>query len=244
MPGACRRTPTPTTARSSTRSDVPGYPVSYRCHSSTRPLHHRIKVSIEHGHANHLSDDWAATAYWYQTLPCPGRKSFRLVNASPLGQQRSPPKTQDQHRRHRRRGRPICGSATPADTTSTGPASASEPPTARPGHEPSPKPTQSRPATFGGGTSDRHHRLDCTRRRAAPSPDSLHRRRRLDQRPLRDHLGEGPLPPVLPSRTRPGRLGPALPLGSRRIDSTSSTGRSSRSRWYRGPSRSDAGQAA
>ena len=24
---------------------------------------------MEHGHANHLADDWAATAYWYQTLP-------------------------------------------------------------------------------------------------------------------------------------------------------------------------------
>jgi hypothetical protein len=31
----------------------------------------RIKVTIEHGHANHLSDDWAATAYWYQSLPSP-----------------------------------------------------------------------------------------------------------------------------------------------------------------------------
>ena len=31
----------------------------------------RIKVTIEHGHANHLSDDWASTAYWYQTLPSP-----------------------------------------------------------------------------------------------------------------------------------------------------------------------------
>ena len=25
-----------------------------------------------HGHANHLSDDWASTAYWYQTLPSEG----------------------------------------------------------------------------------------------------------------------------------------------------------------------------
>ena len=24
---------------------------------------------MEHGHANHLSDDWSSTAYWYQTLP-------------------------------------------------------------------------------------------------------------------------------------------------------------------------------
>ncbi len=28
-----------------------------------------IKVTIEHGHANHRSDDWSATAYWYQTEP-------------------------------------------------------------------------------------------------------------------------------------------------------------------------------
>jgi hypothetical protein len=28
-----------------------------------------LKVTMEHGHANHLSDDWASTAYWYQTLP-------------------------------------------------------------------------------------------------------------------------------------------------------------------------------
>ena len=24
---------------------------------------------MEHGHGNHLSDDWASTAYWYQALP-------------------------------------------------------------------------------------------------------------------------------------------------------------------------------
>jgi len=28
-----------------------------------------IRVSIEHGHANHRSDDYSSTAYWYQTLP-------------------------------------------------------------------------------------------------------------------------------------------------------------------------------
>jgi hypothetical protein len=28
-------------------------------------------VTIEHGHANHLADDWASTAYWYQLLPSP-----------------------------------------------------------------------------------------------------------------------------------------------------------------------------
>lgn len=53
-------------------SDVPGYSVTYRFHI-VDPVRFssRIKVSIEHGHANHLSDDWAATAYWYQTLPSP-----------------------------------------------------------------------------------------------------------------------------------------------------------------------------
>lgn len=49
---------------------VPGYQVSYRFHI-TDPVHFdkHIKVTMEHGHANHLSDDWASTAYWYQTLP-------------------------------------------------------------------------------------------------------------------------------------------------------------------------------
>ena len=53
-------------------SQMPGYQVSYRFHL-TDPVHFskRIKVTIEHGHGNHLSDDWASTAYWYQTLPSP-----------------------------------------------------------------------------------------------------------------------------------------------------------------------------
>lgn len=51
-------------------SAVPGYPVSYRFHLVDPVRFERsIRVSIEHGHANHLSDDWASTAYWYQTLP-------------------------------------------------------------------------------------------------------------------------------------------------------------------------------
>lgn len=47
--------------------DVPGYAVSYRFHV-VDPIrfNERIRVTIEHGHANHLSDDWASTAYWYQ----------------------------------------------------------------------------------------------------------------------------------------------------------------------------------
>ncbi|OJV83353.1 MAG: hypothetical protein BGO37_08695 [Cellulomonas sp. 73-92] len=50
--------------------DVPGFHHSYRFHM-VDPIRFttRIKVSFEHGHANHLSDDWASVAYWYQTLP-------------------------------------------------------------------------------------------------------------------------------------------------------------------------------
>ena len=35
---------------------------------------------MEHGHANHLADDWSSTAYWYQTLPSP------QINIAPLNQ--------------------------------------------------------------------------------------------------------------------------------------------------------------
>lgn len=53
-------------------SDMPGYQVSYRFHlPDPVRFSKEIKVTIEHGHANHLSDDWASTAYWYQTLPSP-----------------------------------------------------------------------------------------------------------------------------------------------------------------------------
>jgi len=50
--------------------DMPGYQVSYRFHL-VDPVHfsRSIRVTMEHGHANQLSDDWASTAYWYQTLP-------------------------------------------------------------------------------------------------------------------------------------------------------------------------------
>jgi hypothetical protein len=50
--------------------DVPGYAVSYRFHV-VDPIRfrERIRVTIEHGHANHLADDWASTAYWYQMAP-------------------------------------------------------------------------------------------------------------------------------------------------------------------------------
>ena len=50
--------------------DTDGFHVSYRFHI-TDPVRFekRLRVTIEHGHANHLSDDWSSTAYWYQTLP-------------------------------------------------------------------------------------------------------------------------------------------------------------------------------
>lgn len=52
--------------------DVPGLQVSYRFHL-TDPIRFRrsILVSMERGHANHLADDWSATAYWYQRPPSP-----------------------------------------------------------------------------------------------------------------------------------------------------------------------------
>ncbi len=42
----------------------------YRFHIDD-PIRFRrsIKVTIEHGHNNHRSDDWSSTAYWYQTEP-------------------------------------------------------------------------------------------------------------------------------------------------------------------------------
>lgn len=51
-------------------SDMPGYQVSYRFHI-TDPVrfNQSLKVTMEHGHANHLADDWSSTAYWYQTQP-------------------------------------------------------------------------------------------------------------------------------------------------------------------------------
>ena len=48
--------------------DTDGFQVSYRFHI-TDPVRFEksLRVTIEHGHANHLSDDWSSTAYWYQT---------------------------------------------------------------------------------------------------------------------------------------------------------------------------------
>lgn len=60
-------------------SETHGCQVSYRFHI-TDPIYFKkhIKVTMEHGHANHLSDDWASTVYWYQTWP------FNGVTIQPL----------------------------------------------------------------------------------------------------------------------------------------------------------------
>jgi Protein of unknown function (DUF2961) len=64
--------------------DMPGYSVAYRLHIPD-PIHfaERIRVSIEHGHGNHLSDDWASTAYWYQRLPSPPASILPLAARLP-----------------------------------------------------------------------------------------------------------------------------------------------------------------
>jgi hypothetical protein len=51
---------------------IPGYAVGYRFHVAD-PVRFasRIRVTLEHGHANHLADDYASTAYWYQLPPGP-----------------------------------------------------------------------------------------------------------------------------------------------------------------------------
>ena len=50
--------------------DTDDFQVSYRFHiSDPVRFEKQLKVTIEHGHANHLSDDWSSTAYWYQLLP-------------------------------------------------------------------------------------------------------------------------------------------------------------------------------
>jgi hypothetical protein len=72
--------------------DVLGYQVSYRFHL-TDPIRfeERIKVTMEHGHANHLADDWSSTAYWYQTLPSP-RLDILPVQARLPRRPESPPR--------------------------------------------------------------------------------------------------------------------------------------------------------
>ena len=51
--------------------DTKGYQVSYRFHL-TDPIHFKkhIQISMEHGHANHLSDDWSCdSVLGYQAAP-------------------------------------------------------------------------------------------------------------------------------------------------------------------------------
>jgi hypothetical protein len=50
--------------------DWEGRYTAYRYHIPD-PVHfqERIRVTIEHGHANGRSDDYSSTAYWYQTEP-------------------------------------------------------------------------------------------------------------------------------------------------------------------------------
>jgi hypothetical protein len=65
-------------------SIIPGYQVSYRFHL-VDPIHFstRIAVTFEHGHANHLADDWSSTAYWYQTLPSPVKGILAVAERLP-----------------------------------------------------------------------------------------------------------------------------------------------------------------
>jgi hypothetical protein len=52
----------------------------YRYHVIDPVMFHRfIKVTIEHGHNNHRSDDISSTAYWYQSEP---HKAFRKLPAT------------------------------------------------------------------------------------------------------------------------------------------------------------------
>jgi len=55
-----------------------GMHIAYRFHI-TDPIRFEksIRVTIEHGHANHLADDWSSTAYWYQTLQ--GKKPLTIL---------------------------------------------------------------------------------------------------------------------------------------------------------------------
>ena len=65
--------------------DVKGFQHSYRYHvSDPVRFNKRIKVTMEHGHANHLADDWASTAYWYQDLPSKEIKIAPVEQRLPL----------------------------------------------------------------------------------------------------------------------------------------------------------------
>jgi Protein of unknown function (DUF2961) len=66
-------------------SELPGFQVSYRWHL-VDPVRfdRRIRVTLEHGHANHLADDWSSTAYWYQTLPSPRLELAGVAERKPV----------------------------------------------------------------------------------------------------------------------------------------------------------------
>lgn len=76
-------------------SKVPGYQVSYRFHI-TDPIHfaESIRVTMEHGHANHLSDDWASTAYWYQSEIAEGIDILPASKRLPLKREMERPQSQ------------------------------------------------------------------------------------------------------------------------------------------------------
>jgi hypothetical protein len=89
-------------------SDFAGYQVSYRFHIAD-PVYfdNSIKVTIEHGHANHLSDDWSSTAYWYQALPsqplsiAPMEQRLPIIPQVPQALQVSlPPMTEEMRSAH------------------------------------------------------------------------------------------------------------------------------------------------
>ena len=65
-------------------SNTKGYQTSYVHHlENPIPFQKEIKVTIEHGHGNHLSNETSSVAYWYQTEP---HKPFGIVPV----QQRKP----------------------------------------------------------------------------------------------------------------------------------------------------------
>ena len=61
-------------------SNTNGYQTSYVYHLEN-PVHFQkeIKVTMEHGHGNHLSNETSSVAYWYQAEP---HKAFGIVPAS------------------------------------------------------------------------------------------------------------------------------------------------------------------
>lgn len=71
--------------------DVPGFQHSYRFHLVDPVRFTRsIKVTMEHGHANHLADDLFSTAYWYQTLPSRPFTILSVERRLPLRARRPP----------------------------------------------------------------------------------------------------------------------------------------------------------